>query len=101
MARTLEERQLALFKFRGQNQLINKALSDYEKQVAAVRENTLPPDTYAAAATAAHEAQEKAEALRRERTEVRSQLGLTGERNRRIRTLQFSAKPRDRSSHSS
>ena len=36
----------------------------------------MPPDTYAAAATAAREAQEKAEALRRERTEVRSQLGL-------------------------
>ncbi|MGA2699471.1 MAG: AAA family ATPase [Isosphaeraceae bacterium] len=76
LARTLEERRLALYKFRGQTQSINKALSDHEKQVAAVRENTLPPDKYAAAATAAREAQEKAEALRRERTEVRSQLGL-------------------------
>jgi hypothetical protein len=76
LARTLEERQLALYRFQGKTPSINRALSDHEKQLAAVRENTLPPDTYAVAATAALEAQEKAEALRRERTEARSQLGL-------------------------
>lgn len=76
LARTLEQRQLALYKFRGQTQSINKALSDHDKQMAAVRENTLPPETYAAADTAARQAQEKAEALRRERIEVRSQLAL-------------------------
>jgi len=48
LAQTLEERRLALYRFRGQTQLINKALSDHEKQVAAVRENILPPDKYAA-----------------------------------------------------
>ena len=53
LAQTLEERRLALYRFRGQTQLINKALSDHEKQVVAVRENILPPDKYAAAAIAA------------------------------------------------
>jgi len=76
LAQSLEKRQDALYTFRGKTQSINKALSDHEKQIAAVRENILPPDRYAAAATAAREAQEKAEALRRERTDVRSQLGL-------------------------
>ena len=76
LARTLEERQHALYKFRGQTQPINKALSDHDTQVAAVREKTLPPDTYAAADAAAREAGEKASQLRDERTNVRSRLGL-------------------------
>lgn len=76
LARTLEQRQYALYKFRGQTQSINKALGDHEKQLAAVRENTLPPETYAAAATVAREAHEKADSLRGQRTEVRSQLAL-------------------------
>ena len=76
MARTLEERQLKLYKVLGQTQPINQSLSDHKKQDAVVREKTLPPDTYAAAATAARDAQEKVEALQRERTEVRSQLAL-------------------------
>ena len=48
--------------FTGTNQSINKALSEYDKQLAVVRENTLPPETYAAAATPPREAKEKAEA---------------------------------------
>ena len=76
MAQSLEDRQQALYKFRGQTQPINRAISDYETQLAAVRDNTLPPDRYEAAATAARQAEEKAQALRHERTDVRSRLAL-------------------------
>ncbi len=76
LAQSFEERQRTLYKFQGQIQPINKALSDHEKQLTSVRENTLPPDTYAAAAIKSREAQERAETLRRERIAVRSELGL-------------------------
>ena len=76
LARTLEERQLALYRFQGKTQSINKALSDHENQLAAVRENTLPADTVRGCRHGRARRKTKAEALRRERTEVRSQLGL-------------------------
>ncbi len=96
LARTLEDRQLALYKFRGQTQLINKSLSDHEKQVAAVRDNMLPPDTYAAAATIARETQERVEALRRERTDVRSQLGLLQRYQTALPTIELFLRARQR-----
>jgi uncharacterized protein YhaN len=74
MAQNLEDRQQALYSFRGRTQPINRAITEYEAQMVAFRENTLPPDRYESAATAAREAEAKAEALRRERTEVRIQL---------------------------
>jgi uncharacterized protein YhaN len=76
LAQSLEDRQLSLYKPRGQTQPINKALSDHKERLEAVRKSTLPPDVYAAAAIAASGAQDKAEALRRERITVRSRLGL-------------------------
>jgi uncharacterized protein YhaN len=76
LAQSLEDRKAELYRFRGQTQPINKALSERENQVAAVRENTLPPETYAAAVTAARETEDTAGKLRNERTLVRTQLGL-------------------------
>lgn len=96
LARKLEERQLALYRFRGQVQAINKALSDYDEQLTAVRDNTLPPDTYAAAASAANEAQQKAEALRRERTDVRSQLALLQRYQSALPTIELFQRARQR-----
>jgi uncharacterized protein YhaN len=96
LAQTLEERQSALYKFHGKTQSINKALSDHEKQIAAIRENTLPPDTYAAAATAARETQEKAETLRSERTQVRSQLAMLQRYQSALPTIELFQRARQR-----
>jgi uncharacterized protein YhaN len=76
LAQTLEERQRDLYKFRGHSQPINQALNDHTAQMTAVREKTLPPDTYAAATIEARKAEEQASKLRNERTDVRSRLSL-------------------------
>jgi uncharacterized protein YhaN len=95
LSRTLEERQLALYKFRGQTP-ISKALSDHGERVAAVRENTLAPDKYVAAAAAAHEAKQKAETLGRERTDVRSQLALLHRYQSALPTIELLQRARQR-----
>lgn len=94
--RNLEERQEALYKSRGQNQSINKALRDFQTHLDAVREKTLPPDTYAAAAKAVNEANEKAETLRRERTSVRSQLTLLMRYQNALPTIELLQRARQR-----
>jgi uncharacterized protein YhaN len=96
LAQTLDERQQALFKFRGQSQPINQALSKYESQLAVVREQTLAPDRYAAAATAARESEEKAEGLRRERASVRSELGLLRQYQSALPTIELLQRARRR-----
>jgi uncharacterized protein YhaN len=95
LSQTLEQRQLALYKFRGQTP-ISKALSDHGERVAAVRENTLAPDKYAAAAAAAHDAQQKAEKLGRERMEVRSQLALLHRYQSALPTIELLQRARQR-----
>ncbi|MGO9465692.1 MAG: AAA family ATPase [Isosphaeraceae bacterium] len=96
LAQSFEERQRTLYKFQGQIQPINKALSDHEKQLTSVRENTLPPDTYAAAAIKSREAQERAETLRRERIAVRSELGLLHRYQSALPTIELLQRARQR-----
>jgi uncharacterized protein YhaN len=96
LARSLDARQGALYKIRGQTQPINKALSDHMKQIAAFREKTLPPDTYAAAAINAHEAEKKSEELRRERREVRSQMALLQRYKSALPTIELFQRARKR-----
>jgi uncharacterized protein YhaN len=76
LARSPEEKQVKVYRSRGQTQPINKALGDHKIQVAGMRENTLPPEAYAKAANDARQAQDEAEKLRAERKHVREQLGL-------------------------
>src|SRR5262249_36578320 len=76
LAQSLDDRRQALYKFRGQNQPINKALADHKTQGDAARKNALPPDTYAAADTTARETNEQVSKLRDERPKVRARLGL-------------------------
>jgi uncharacterized protein YhaN len=96
LAQTLEERQRALYKFRGHSKPINQALNDHATQTAAVRDMTLPPDTFAAATMGAREAEEKASTLRDERTEVRSKLGLLQRYQSALPTIELLQRARGR-----
>ncbi len=76
LAQSLEGAQEGLFRERGQSQPINKGLKERADLLADVRTSALPPERYAAAALEARAAHDSAESLRRERSSVRSRLGL-------------------------
>lgn len=76
LAQALETRQNELYKPKGQNQPIAKALKEFQTQTTEYKKSLLTPETYEAAANRAHRTEEQAALLRDERNKVRSKLAL-------------------------
>ncbi|WP_425617045.1 AAA family ATPase [Anatilimnocola sp. NA78] len=71
LAESLQQRQNSLYKSAGKNQPIAVSLREYRDQVAAIRDNSLLPEKYAAAVEQGQAAEKQAQTLREERERVR------------------------------